>query len=128
LPTATWQSVTAICSSFTGGSRLDLAAIGLDDEQLFQRNSVQIIALDRPGYGSSSDLPGRKLLDYAADVVEIANKLKIDKFNIIGVSGGGIYALACSYKLPKIAPGRLRSFIHCLALLNPCSVSDIPTQ
>lgn len=41
----------------------------------------------------------RKLLDWPNDVLQIANQLKIDKFSIIGVSGGGPYAAVCAYKI-----------------------------
>jgi AICAR transformylase/IMP cyclohydrolase PurH len=33
-------------------------------------------------------------------VVELADNLHIDRFSIVGFSGGGPYALACAYKLP----------------------------
>lgn len=50
---------------------------------------VRIIAPDRPGYGCSDPQPGRSLLDWADDVTELADILEIEKFAIVGVSGGG---------------------------------------
>lgn len=62
---------------------------------------LRIVAPDRPGYGRSDPKPGRTLLDWAADVVELADTLSIEKFAIVGVSGGGPGALACAWKAPE---------------------------
>ena len=50
--------------------------------------------------GRSSFKPHRRLLDWPDDVVELANHLHLDRFAVVGVSGGAPYALACAYKLP----------------------------
>jgi pimeloyl-ACP methyl ester carboxylesterase len=60
---------------------------------------VRIVALDRPGYGGSDPRPGRSLLDWPADVAFAANVLGIDRFTVLGVSGGGPYACACAHRL-----------------------------
>ena len=62
---------------------------------------VRLIAPDRPGIGLSDDQPGRELLDWPADVRALADALAIDRFAVAGFSGGGPYALACSYALPE---------------------------
>ncbi len=51
--------------------------------------NTRIIAPDRPGYGLSDYQRGRKLLDWPQDVLELANALQIDKFAVLGISGGG---------------------------------------
>ncbi len=61
---------------------------------------VQLIAIDRPGMGLSSFQPGRRLLDWPADVVAVADHLHLDRFAVFGASGGGPYALACAYRIP----------------------------
>ena len=61
---------------------------------------LHIIAVDRPGYGQSDPKPGRSLLDWPDDIVELADSLKLGKFAIIGVSGGGPGAFACAWKIP----------------------------
>lgn len=61
--------------------------------------NVRLIALDRPGFGASTFQHGRSILDWAADVNEAANLLSIDQFAVLGVSGGGPYALACGHAL-----------------------------
>lgn len=62
---------------------------------------VRIIAPDRPGYGQSDPKPGRTLLDWPDDIVELANTLGIEKFSVVGISGGGPGALACAWKFPE---------------------------
>ncbi|UCE88128.1 MAG: alpha/beta hydrolase [Pseudomonadota bacterium] len=60
---------------------------------------LRVIALDRPGFGYSDFSPRRTLLDWPADVAQVANSLGIERFSVLGVSGGGPYALACAYRL-----------------------------
>lgn len=68
-------------------------------EQLYP--GVQVIALDRPGYGDSSNPPrGYTYLAFVDDLVELADKLKLKKFCVAGHSSGGPYALAASALLP----------------------------
>lgn len=66
---------------------------------------ARIIAVDRPGVGNSSPQPGRTPLDHADDIRQLAEYLNLESYGIIGVSGGGPYALACAYSLP---PERLK--------------------
>lgn len=66
-----------------------------------KRLHIWIIAPDRPGYGISDFQKDRTLLDWPDDVVALADTLKIKKFAVIGVSGGGPYAAVCAYKIPK---------------------------
>merc|ERR1712113_553536 len=62
---------------------------------------VRIIAVDRPGYGDSSDPPqGYTYLKFVDDLVELADELKLRKFCVAGHSSGGPYALAASAMLP----------------------------
>ena len=72
------------------GSRFELKNIPLKKKKCF------IIALERPGYGISDPISKFKILDWPKIVLEVANKLKIKKFSIIGVSGGAPFALACA--------------------------------
>jgi pimeloyl-ACP methyl ester carboxylesterase len=63
--------------------------------------AVRLIALDRPGYGHSTFAPGRLLGGWASDVAAVADHLGIDRFAVLGVSGGGPHALACGAGLPS---------------------------
>ncbi|MGH1417719.1 MAG: alpha/beta fold hydrolase [Hyphomicrobiaceae bacterium] len=62
---------------------------------------MRIIAPERPGYGNSDPKPNRTLLDWAEDVVALADALEIGKFAAVGVSGGGPGALACAWTMPE---------------------------
>ena len=69
-------------------------------EDQFREQRVRVISPDRPGYGRSSPLPGRLLLDWPVDVEVLANELGIDRFVVAGHSSGGPYAAACAAMLP----------------------------
>ena len=82
----------------TPGSRLDPAV-------LFARSPVtlkgiRLVAVDRLGFGLSDRQPGREFGDFPADVAAVADHLGIDRFAVVGLSGGGGYALACAYAIP----------------------------
>ncbi len=68
-------------------------------DEITQQMGVRLIAVDRPGYGESSFQPGRRILDWAEDVAELADGLGVEKFAVAGHSGGGPYALACAFSL-----------------------------
>ncbi len=65
-----------------------------------KQNGIRLVCADRPGLGQSDYQPERQLLDWPPVVEELADHLGWDKFHIIGVSGGGPYALACSLTIP----------------------------
>jgi len=78
------------------GARVEAAGLSAFAREV----GLRLIALDRPGMGLSSFQPGRRLLDWPADVVAVADHLRLDRFAVLGVSGGGPYALACASRIP----------------------------
>jgi pimeloyl-ACP methyl ester carboxylesterase len=62
---------------------------------------VRLIVVERPGYGLSDFQKGRRLLDWPEDVSAFADALGLDRFPVVGVSGGGPYAAACACKIPE---------------------------
>lgn len=76
----------------TPGSRLQMGI----NEAAVRRAGARLIAPDRPGYGLSSFQPGRRLVDWPADVLQLADHLAVDRFSVIGVSGGGPHAVVCA--------------------------------
>ena len=62
---------------------------------------VRIVALNRPGYGPSTFQPDYSFLDWPVDVSAAADLLGIDRFAVVGASGGSPYALACGYALRR---------------------------
>lgn len=70
-------------------------------DKLAKKLHIRIISPDRPGFGLSDYQENRTLLNWPDDVVALASHLKIKKFAVIGVSGGGPYAVVCAYKIPE---------------------------
>jgi pimeloyl-ACP methyl ester carboxylesterase len=79
------------------GSRLEAALM----EDQWAQYGVHVISVDRPGLGLSDYQVDRVILDHAEDVLELAAHLELGRFGVLGVSGGGPYALACAYKIPS---------------------------
>ncbi|KAH8592894.1 alpha/beta hydrolase fold protein [Bisporella sp. PMI_857] len=79
------------------GSRID----GAFFDELAQKVNARIITADRPGLGWSSPHPGRTLLDHPKDLEHLAKHLGLEEYSVLGVSGGGPYALACAVSLPR---------------------------
>jgi pimeloyl-ACP methyl ester carboxylesterase len=61
---------------------------------------LRTVLYARPGYGASTQQPGRLVADAAADVVAILDHLGAGSFVTAGWSGGGPHALACAALLP----------------------------
>src|SRR3712207_3567272 len=82
--------------------------IGAPPEPLFEaavRLGIRWVSYDRPGYGGSTPYPGRNIASAAACVSSIADALGIDRFAVMGHSGGGPHALACGALLPERVVG-----------------------
>lgn len=79
------------------GSRYD----GEYSGQAAAEMGIRLIAPDRPGMGYSDFQQNRRLLDWPADVGCLADSLGLEKFGVLGYSGGGPHALACAYRIPE---------------------------
>ena len=79
-----------------------------------RRHGVRWVGLDRPGYGTSTPVPGRDVAAVAADVARVADVLGVGRFTVLGASGGGPHALACAALL-----GERVLAAACLASLAP---------
>nr|WP_315463874.1 alpha/beta hydrolase [uncultured Rhodoferax sp.] len=108
----------------TPGSRI----FGLDSEQISDAG-LRVVTPERPGYGRSSPNPNALVVaDWVRDIQVLADRLQIDRFHVLGVSGGGPFALACAGLLPhrvvtatvvaSPAPIDFASFWTGLSLLN----------
>jgi pimeloyl-ACP methyl ester carboxylesterase len=83
------------------GSRVE----GRIGHEAARATGVRLIAIDRPGMGLSDFQSRRTLVDWPTDVVELASALGLDRFAVLGISGGGPYAAACAWKLPDRLAG-----------------------
>lgn len=59
------------------------------------RLGIRLISYDRPGYPGSDRNPERSVASAAEDVEAIADHFGIDRFSVVGRSGGAPHALAC---------------------------------
>lgn len=91
----------------TPGSRLTFT---ITDEAARARN-LRIIAPDRPGYGLSDFKRFETVMDWVPDLRALADGLGLEGFGIMGVSGGGPYAVA--------AAAGMRRRTAFLALVSP---------
>jgi pimeloyl-ACP methyl ester carboxylesterase len=65
---------------------------GASPEPLFAaaaERGIRWVSHDRPVYGGSAPQPGREVASAAADVASIADALGIERFAVMGHSGGG---------------------------------------
>jgi len=57
------------------------------------RTGVRLLSFNRPGYGRSSDLPPG-LAQVGLDALDVLEQYDVEWFAVLGISGGGPYALA----------------------------------
>lgn len=62
---------------------------------------LRVIVPDRPGMGRSQAQPGRRIVDWANDVVDLSLALKLGTFAVLGSSGGAPYAAVCGALIPS---------------------------
>lgn len=76
-------------------SRLDV----LPADEAARAAGIRLLSPDRPGIGGSTRKAGRTLLDWPTDVAELADRVGVDRFSVLGWSVGGLYAAACASAL-----------------------------
>ncbi|MEU0794359.1 alpha/beta fold hydrolase [Amycolatopsis sp. NPDC005961] len=81
---------------------------------LAERLGVRWVSYDRPGYGRSTHLPDRRVGNAAECVAAVADALGIDRFAVMGHSGGSSHALAAA----ALVPGRVKA-VASLAAVAP---------
>ncbi|MGH2617872.1 MAG: alpha/beta fold hydrolase [Thermomicrobiales bacterium] len=69
------------------------------------KRGIRLLSYGRPSYGGSSPQPGRNVASAVSDVAQIADAFDIDRFVVMGASGGGPHALACAALLPDRVTG-----------------------
>ncbi len=79
------------------GSRLDPKML---DQSCLVKFNARLIAPDRPGMSLSDFQPNRNISDWPDDVAALADALGLERFAVLGFSGGGPYAEVCALKIP----------------------------
>lgn len=79
------------------GSRLQAG----DFHEIAKARHCRFFGIDRPGMGLSTFNKKHTILGWSQDVIAFANHLKVDKFSIVGHSGGAPFVMACAYAIPE---------------------------
>jgi pimeloyl-ACP methyl ester carboxylesterase len=90
------------------------------DNAAIAATGVRLITYDRPGYGRSDRMAGRRVVDCVDDVAAIADALGIDRFAVTGGSGGGPHSLAVAARL-----GDRVTRARCVVGVAPVGVPDL---
>lgn len=80
----------------TPGSRLSIPPLHKE----WSDQGLRVIMADRPGFGRSTRLPDRRVLDLADDYAVLLDQLGLDSAALLGISGGGPHALAFAFRHP----------------------------
>ena len=91
----------------TPGSRYMFALT----DQAARARRLRIIAPERPGYGLSDYGRNERVSHAADDLTSFVDALGLDRFAVLGVSGGGPFAIAAAAAMPERVP--------LLALISP---------
>jgi pimeloyl-ACP methyl ester carboxylesterase len=83
----------------TPGARIEWLMFGTDD--MACAANVRLIVPDRPGIGLSQFQPERKISGWPDDVRQLADHLGLERFAVLGISGGCPYVLACAVRMPE---------------------------
>ncbi|MDH4352756.1 MAG: alpha/beta hydrolase [Actinomycetota bacterium] len=81
---------------------------------------LRLVCVSRPGYATSTRLPGRLVANAAQDTADVLDLLGCDAFLTAGWSGGGPHALACAALLEDRCVGAAT-----LAGVGPYGVPDL---
>lgn len=68
---------------------------------LAESDGLRLIGLDRPGVGRSSAHLYASVSEFSADLRTVADTLGIERMGLIGLSGGGPFALAAGALMPE---------------------------
>jgi pimeloyl-ACP methyl ester carboxylesterase len=72
-------------------------------ERACHARGLRFAAFSRPGYGGSSRLRGRRVVDVVPDTAAVLTAMEADRCLVAGWSGGGPHALACGARLGSAA-------------------------
>jgi len=64
------------------------------------QRGFRVIAVERPGTGRSTNHRYHRVTDFAPDIEALVDQLGVDRFAVVGLSGGGPYTLAVAHHLP----------------------------
>jgi pimeloyl-ACP methyl ester carboxylesterase len=84
----------------TPGARRQFPLVG---RRAATRLGLRVVVVERPGSGLSDPHPYAAMADWATDITQVADALGAERLGVVGLSGGGPYALACGAVPPLAA-------------------------
>ncbi|MEU7767899.1 alpha/beta hydrolase [Nocardia sp. NPDC049190] len=73
----------------------------LPDLDVLTDRGFALIIVERPGYGASTRLPDRQVADCARDIMHVADLFALDRYSVLGRSGGGSTAICVGALDPR---------------------------
>ncbi|MGW9301371.1 alpha/beta fold hydrolase [Streptomyces cyaneofuscatus] len=73
-------------------------------DTLAREAAVRLIAVDRPGYGSSDPVPMAAVGDWTTHLLPVLDACGVGAFDVLGISAGAPYAYALAAGLPERVP------------------------
>jgi pimeloyl-ACP methyl ester carboxylesterase len=83
----------------TLGARRQFPMLG---RRAAERLGLRVIVIERPGTGLSDAHRYGAVTDWVPDMAQVADALDAERLGIVGLSGGGPYALACGALAPMV--------------------------
>ena len=83
----------------TPGSRWSVRV----DRSPWAERGLRVVTTERPGFGASTRLPGRRFREHADDLAEVLDHLGLDRVHLTGGSGAAPHELAlCQYHPDRV--------------------------
>jgi pimeloyl-ACP methyl ester carboxylesterase len=82
----------------TPGARRQIPPVGREEAD---RLGIRLVCVERPAVGDTTDLRLGSFADWAGVTATVADHLGYERFSVVGLSGGGPYALAAAAGLPE---------------------------
>ena len=83
----------------TLGARRQFPVLG---RRAAENLGLRVIIVERPGTGLSDSHRYSAVTDWVADMAQVADALDAERLGVVGLSGGGAYALACGALPPMV--------------------------
>ncbi len=83
----------------TLGARRQFPVLG---RRAAENLGLRVIIVERPGTGLSDSYRYSAVTDWVADIAQVADALDAERLGVVGLSGGGAYALACGALPPLV--------------------------
>jgi pimeloyl-ACP methyl ester carboxylesterase len=74
--------------------------MGLCGHDAAVETGVRLVSVNRPGYGRSTPITEPSLLSVGRDTAALAAQLRLDEYAVVGLSGGGPFAVATAVADP----------------------------